>query len=121
MRHRTSPVFQSTNLPRSSWSDRLCNPCLSKLTFSASSSEINTTGMLPSDLWAIRKCCQTKDSPFYCWFGSVNPQCTEDSLGHLGRCEMVECGRWIQWTNVLLVGVIDGGFGECNLDIDECT
>jgi len=34
---------------------------------------------------------------------------------------MVECGRWIQWTNVLLVGVIDGGFGECNLDIDECT
>ena len=41
---------------------------------------------------------------------SVYPQFSEDSLGLVGRSEPTEFGRWVQWTSVLMAGVLGGGF-----------
>eukprot|EP00963_Diacronema_lutheri_P006053 scaffold503_cov667-Pavlova_lutheri.AAC.5 len=39
-----------------------------------------------------------------------DPQWSEDSLGLVGRSEPTEFGRWIQWTSVLMAGLLGGGF-----------
>eukprot|EP00963_Diacronema_lutheri_P012075 scaffold1605_cov365-Pavlova_lutheri.AAC.6 len=39
-----------------------------------------------------------------------DPQWSEDSLGLVGRSEPTEFGRWIQWTSVLMAGVLGDGF-----------
>ena len=36
------------------------------------------------------------------------------------REELTEFGRWVQWTSVLMAGVLDGGFRECNRYINSC-
>ena len=56
------------------------------------------------------------------WAGlkTVYPQLSEDPLGLFGRSEPTEFGRWVQWTSVLMAGVLDGGFGECNRYINSC-
>ena len=45
---------------------------------------------------------------------TVYPQLSEDPLGLFGRSEPTEFGRWVQWTSVLMAGVLGGGFRECN-------
>ena len=50
---------------------------------------------------------------FHGWDGSlktVYPQLSEDPLGLFGRSEPTEFGRWVQWTSVLMAGVLGGGF-----------
>ena len=51
---------------------------------------------------------------------TVYPQLSEDPLGLFGRSEPTEFGRWVQWTSVLMAGVLDGGFRECNCYINSC-